>query len=216
MDFELARDQMVEQQVRSFEVLDRKVLDTMRSIPRESFVPDEWRAAAYADGGVPIGHGQRMFSPLIDGRILQAIAIEQGDRVLEIGAGSGYLTACITALGGRVVAIERDPALAEQARENLASAGFGQVGVEAASAPQDLPKDRFSAVVVGGAVAGDPAVFEERLDIGGRLFVVRGEAPIMTAQIIHRVDEARWYSEDLFETRIPHLVGYEPTERFEF
>lgn len=216
MDYELARHQMVEQQVRSYDVLDDAVLAVMHGMGREQFVPPEWRDVAYADAGVPIGHGQRTFSPKIDGRILQAVAVNDGDRVLEIGSGSGYLSACMARLGGSVVALERVEALAGAARESLAAAGIGNVEVRHAEAPQGLPAGRFHVVVAGGAVAGDIAVFEKLLEIGGRLFVVQGDGPAMSAMLVQRATEDRWYVEDLFETVMPHLVGFEPVPGFEF
>lgn len=216
MNFELARHQMVEQQVRPFDVLDESVLAAMRTIRRERFVSDAWRDAAYADAGVPIGHGQRTFSPKIDGRVLQAVAVTPGDRVLEIGTGSGYLTACLAHMGGNVVSLERVGALADAARQRLDDAGIDDVDVRHAAAPDDLPDERFDVVVVGGAIARDSAQFEKRLQIDGRLFVVEGEAPAMSARLIRRAAEQRWYAEDLFETVLPYLEGYAPAPSFEF
>ncbi len=216
MDYELARHQMVTQQVRPYDVIDDAVLDVMATIGRDAFVPETWREAAYADAGVPIGEGERMFSPRLDGRILQAVAIRPGDRVLEVGTGSGYLAACMARLGATVVALERNEALAGTAREHLAAAHIEGVDVRHAAAPADLPAERFDVIVVGGAIAHGSEGFQEQLAIEGRLFVVEGQAPAMSARLVRRASEDRWYAEDLFETVLPHLVGYEPRPGFRF
>lgn len=216
MNFEQARHQMVTQQVRSFDVLDDAVLEVMNLLPREHFVPEAWRDAAYADAGVPIGHGQRSFSPRIDGRILQAAAVQAGDRVLEIGTGSGYLAACMALLGGHVTTLERVSELAEAARNNLRQAGVDRVTVHEAEAPAALPDERFDVIVVGGAIARGSKALEQLLDLEGRLFVVEGTAPAMTARLVQRAAEDRWYAEDLLETQLPYLVNFEPQPSFEF
>lgn len=216
MDYELARQQMVTQQVRPYDVMDDAVLDVMSVLGRDVFVPPAWREAAYADAGVPIGEGERMFSPRLDGRILQAVAIRPGDRALEVGTGSGYLAACMARLGASVVAMERREALAEAAREHLAAARIERVEVRRAEAPVDLPTERFDVIVVGGAIAHGSEALQQQLAIGGRLFVVEGRAPIMSARLVRRAAEDRWYAEDLFETVLPHLVGYEPRPGFRF
>ncbi|MEL6199940.1 MAG: protein-L-isoaspartate O-methyltransferase [Pseudomonadota bacterium] len=216
MNFEHARFQMVTQQVRSFDVLDDAVLEVMNQLPREHFVPEAWRDAAYADAGVPIGHGQRTFSPRIDGRILQAVSVQAGDRVLEIGTGSGYLAACMALLGGHVSTLERVGELAEAARNNLRQAGIDRVTVHEAEAPAGLPDERFDVIVLGGAINRGSKALEQLLDLEGRLFVVEGDAPAMTARLVQRAAEDRWYAEDLLETQMPYLVNFEPKPSFKF
>lgn len=216
MDYELARAHMVNHQVRTNDVIDDAVLDVMNTISRDVFVPEQWREAAYADAGVPIGEGERMFSPRLDGRILQAVEIRPGERALEIGTGSGYLAACMARLGASVVALERKEALAEAARGHLAAAHIEGVEVRHAEAPAGLPAERFDVIVVGGAIAQGVEAFQQKLAPEGRLFVVEGQAPAMSARLIRRASEDRWYAEDLFETVLPHLVGYEPRPGFRF
>lgn len=207
---------MVNHQVRTNDVIDDAVLDVMNTISRDVFVPEQWREAAYADAGVPIGEGERMFSPRLDGRILQAVEIRPGERALEIGTGSGYLAACMARLGASVVALERKEALAEAARGHLAAAHIEGVEVRHAEAPAGLPAERFDVIVVGGAIAQGVEAFQQKLAPEGRLFVVEGQAPAMSARLIRRASEDRWYAEDLFETVLPHLVGYEPRPGFRF
>ena len=162
------------------------------------------------------GHGQHTFSPRIDGRILQAVSVQTGDRVLEIGTGSGYLAACMALLGGHVTTLERVGALAEAARNNLRQAGVDRVTVHEAEAPAGLPDERFDVIVVGGAINRGSKALEQLLDLEGRLFVVEGAAPAMTARLVQRAAEDRWYAEDLLETQLPYLVNFEPKQSFEF
>lgn len=216
MNVEHARQQMVDQQVRSWDVIDDKTLDVMSSVRRETFAPEGWRDAAFADALIPLGHGQWMDLPKLDGRILQAVQISAGERVFEIGTGSGYLAACMAACGGEVTSIERIEALVEYSRENLRASGVSGVKVEHQDASVQLPKQRFDVVVAGGSVAGSLAGFEQMLTIGGRLFVVHGTGPAMAAMRIERMAEERWYRESLFETQVAPLHGFGPKPQFEF
>ena len=215
MDFERARFNMVEQQVRPWEVLDRAVLDLMERAPRDAFVPKEYRRLAYADIAVPIGNGETMLPPRVEGRLLQALRIGPEDRVLEIGAGSGFLTWLLAQRAAHVTSIEIDPALAERARANLAAHGVGNATVEVGDGRRGRGDgQRYDAIAVGGSIPVPEPAFEERLEVDGRLFVVVGTAPTMEAMLVHRTGESEWIRESMFETVLPPLAGCEAPRRF--
>lgn len=214
LDFAKAREAMVEQQVRPWDVLDTRVLEVLARLPREAFVPEAYRALAYADLALPLGHGQEMLKPVVEGRILQALGLRPGDSVLEVGTGSGYLAACLGRLAREVVSLEIDPGLADAARARLAAHGLdGNVRIEAADALQYQTGRRFDAVCVTGAVAAIPPQFLAWLAPGGRLFVVQGRAPAMSAVLVRNEDHARRI-DSLFETELPYLVGAAPAPEF--
>lgn len=216
IDYAKARAAMVEQQVRPWDVLDPRVLETISRLPREAFVADARRALAYADLELPIGHGETMLKPVVEGRALQALALEQGDEVLEIGTGSGYLTACLAYLARDVVSLERHEDLADAARGRLQAQGIANADVIAADAFAWNTDRRFDAICVGGAVDVVPERFVQWLRPGGRLFIVRGRAPAMEAVLVHRagddVNAAR--IESLFETGLAYLAGAAPVPQF--
>ncbi|WP_166212963.1 protein-L-isoaspartate O-methyltransferase family protein [Cognatiluteimonas telluris] len=214
MDFAKARENMVEQQVRPWDVLDIRVLDALSQLPREDFVPPAYRALAYADVPLPIGHGQLMLKPVVEGRMLQALAVQPTDEVLEIGTGSGYATACLGRLARDVVSIELLPGLAEEARARLEALALGgNVRIAVADALQYQPGRQFDLVCVSAAVDTIPRHFLSLLRPGGRMFVVRGRAPAMAAVLV-RNDAGGPRIESLFETELPYLVGAEPTPEF--
>lgn len=214
LDYAKAREAMVEQQVRPWDVLDTRVLEVLAQLPREAFVPEPYRALAYADLALPLGHGQEMLKPVVEGRILQALGLRPGDSVLEVGTGSGYLTACLGRLAREVVSLELHPDLADAARARLAAHGLdGNVRVEAADALQVQTDRRFDAVCVTGAVDAVPPLFLEWLAPGGRLFVVQGRAPAMSAVLVRNEVNARRI-DSLFETELPYLVGAAPAPEF--
>ena len=215
--FARAREAMVEQQVRPWDVLDNRVLEVMARLPREAFVAESHRAVAYADLELPIGHGETMMKPVVEGRMLQALALQPGDEVLEIGTGSGFISACLGQLAASVHSIERHADLAEAARARLDATGLGgNVAIEVADAMTFDTDRRFDAVCVTGAVDAIPERFLQWLRPGGRLFVVRGRAPAMEAVLLHRtgdgVNAARL--ESLFETDLPYLAGAAPAPQF--
>jgi len=213
INYTQARENMVEQQVRPWDVLDPRVLSVIGRTPREDFVDPAYRELAYADLSLPIGHGQFMMKPVVEGRTLQSLAIAPHERVLEIGTGSGYLTACLAQLGRGVHSLEINPALAEAARARLDAQHLHAATVETADAMHWLSDERFDVVCVTGAVAEVPARFLEWLAPNGRLFVIHGQSPVMEATLWQGgVNAAR--PESLFETDIPYLVGGEPTPRF--
>ncbi|MBP3983257.1 protein-L-isoaspartate O-methyltransferase [Pseudoxanthomonas helianthi] len=216
INYAQAREAMVEQQVRPWDVLDVRVLETLSRLPREAFVPEVHRALAYADIELPLGHGQKMMKPVVEGRTLQALAIQPDEEVLEIGTGSGYLSACLGALARDVVSLEIVPDLAAAARSRLDATGLGtNVRIETADALHYATERRFDAVCVTGAVAEVPAQFLQWLRPGGRLFVVRGRSPVMEAVLVRNdVNAAR--IDSLFETDLPYLTGAAPAPQFVF
>lgn len=214
IDYAKARELMVEQQVRPWEVLDERVLEVISAMPREQFVAEAHRALAYADLALPLGHGQRMMKPVVEGRALQSILAKPFEEVLEVGTGSGYLAACLGRLARDVVSIELYPEFADTARERLAEQRITNVEVVQADAMAWTTSRRFDAICVSGAVVGVPQRFMEWLKPGGRLFAVRGRSPAMEAVLVHHdVNGPR--TESLFETDLPYLVGAAPVPAFE-
>jgi len=213
IDYAKARENMVEQQVRPWDVLDMRVLDTIGSVPREAFVPEALRALAYADTALPLGDSETMMKPVLEGRALQALLPQAEESVLEIGTGSGYLTACLARLAREVVSIERHADLAEAARARLAAQGIGNARIDTADALSWDNAQQFDAICVGAAVESLPPRFLEWLKPGGRLFVVQGRSPAMEATLVHRdVNGSR--TESLFETDLPYLAGTAPRPEF--
>ncbi len=216
INYAQAREAMVEQQVRPWDVLDLRVLDTLARLPREAFVAEAHRALAYADLELPLGRGQRMMKPVVEGRTLQALALQPDEEVLEVGTGSGYLSACLGALSRDVVSLEIDPELAAAARARLDATGLGSnIRIETADALHYATERRFDAVCVTGAVAEVPAQWLQWLRPGGRLFVVRGRSPVMEAVLV-RNDVNGSRIESLFETDLPYLTGAAPAPQFVF
>jgi protein-L-isoaspartate(D-aspartate) O-methyltransferase len=215
-DYAKARENMVEQQVRPWDVLDVRVLDVLSQMPREAFVPEAYRALAYADLPVPIGHGELMLKPVVEGRMLQSLALLPTDEVLEIGTGSGFIAACLGRLARDVLSLEVHADLAASAQARLAQLGFdGNVRVEVADALRYQTPRQFDAICVSAAVDAIPQQFVQWLRPGGRMFVVQGRAPAMTAVLVrNEVNGPR--IESLFETVLPYLVGASPTPEFQF
>ena len=216
MNLARARFNMVEQQVRPWEVLDRDVLDLMERAPRDAFVPEEYRRLAYADTAVPIGDGEVMLPPRVEGRLLQALAVGPDDRVLEIGTGSGFLTYLLAQRAAHVTSVEIRPALAERARANLDAHGVGNATVEAGDGCRGLERGApYDAIAVGGSLPVPEPALEAQLAIEGRLFVVVGSAPAMQAMVVRRAGDDEWVREVLFETVLPPLAGPRAPRRFE-
>jgi protein-L-isoaspartate(D-aspartate) O-methyltransferase len=215
MDYTKARETMVEQQVRPWDVLDVRVLDVLVRLPREAFVPETHRALAYADIELPLGHGERMMKPVVEGRALQALELDAGDEVLEIGTGSGFLSACLGMLARDVVSLERHPDFVDLARARLQAQGITNVAVEVADAMTWNTERRFDAICVTGAVAAVPSRFLQWLRPGGRMFVVRGNPPVLDAALL-RQDVNGIRTESLFETDLTYLVGAAPVPAFVF
>ncbi|HEY4210471.1 MAG TPA: protein-L-isoaspartate O-methyltransferase [Steroidobacteraceae bacterium] len=212
-----AREQMIEQQVRAWDVLDANVLALFRKVPRERFVPADHRFLAFADAEVPLPHSQHMLRPSVVGRMLQALDLVTGDRVLQIGAGSGYITACLATAVTDVQSIEILPELATLARDNLASLGIGNAQVSAGDGfKSDATRNRYTAIAVTGSMPIYQEIFQRQLEIGGRLFVVVGSAPAMDARLIRRTAEESWTTESLFETVIDPLINAPQPPGFTF
>ena len=211
IDFERARYNMVEQQIRTWDVLDHRVLDVLHALQREAFVSEEHQGMAYADVELPIGYGQRMFKPVIEGRILQAISLQGAEDILEIGTGSGFFTACLAALGGVVHSVEIVPELATLAQKRLHEHAPHKTTVEVADvlAADFKPLRQFDVIVVGAAFTNLPD-WKSWLKPGGRLFAVRGHSPVMEAVLLH----ADGHIESLFETDLAYLQGAAPVKKF--
>jgi protein-L-isoaspartate(D-aspartate) O-methyltransferase len=216
MNLEIARQQMISQQLRAWDVHDARILEVMATVPREWFVPSEWRALAYADTEIPLGHGRFLLAPKLQGRALQALLPQPHERALEIGSATGYLTACLAKLAARSMGVEQNAELAAAARGNLARLGIDHAEVLESDVLAMNVTERFDVVCVNGSLrAADPRL-EELLEIGGRLFVVVGKPPIMQARQITRVSESEWRRQSLFETCIPPLEQAHQAEEFVF
>jgi protein-L-isoaspartate(D-aspartate) O-methyltransferase len=209
-------EQMLHQQVRAWSVLDERVLSIMRDVPRAQFVPSHYRALAFADTEIPLGHGERMLAPKFAGRLLQALQPLPADRVLEIGTGSGYLTACLAAAAAEVLSLEIHADLADRARANLRSSRVANAEVVCADAFSWQSTLRFDVIAVTGSIPEYRGNFQELLASSGRMFIVTGEAPAMSAQRIRRVGERQWQAESLFETNLRALIHAPRAPSFEF
>lgn len=207
---------MIEQQVRAWEVLDAHILQTMREVRRELFAPERYRNLAFADAPLPLPEGQSMLPANVHGRILQALAIQPEDLALEIGAGSGYLTACMGRLAARVRAFEIFPALAELARRNVLAAAVNNAGIETADGMMLDEQLAYDAIAVTGSLPLYDERFQRALKIGGRLFVIVGQAPAMEAWKVTRLGEREWRREGLFETIVDPLINAPQPPAFVF
>jgi protein-L-isoaspartate(D-aspartate) O-methyltransferase len=216
MQLSRAREQMVEQQVRAWDVLDERVLGILRQVPRESFVPAPQRFRAYADAEVPLPEGQHMLRPSVVGRLLQALEPRPGMQALEVGTGSGFVAACLRAAGARVRSLEIHAQLTDLAARNLAAFGMSDVEVVNADAFNADDGKRYDGIAVTGSLPLYDARFERQLAIGGRLFVVVGEAPAMEARLVRRISETAWATDSLFETVIDPLVNAPRPAHFSF
>lgn len=216
MDVELARAKMLSQQVRPAEVFDHRVLEVLSAVPRERFVPERFRNLAFAEVQVPLGRGETMMEPRTEGRMLQALALRPTDRVLEVGTGSGFITACLARLGASVASYDIHPEFTERARARLELQGIRN----ATLATQDLSRlpealGRFEAIAVTGALPVLEPSFQQHLSVGGRLFVVVGAPPAMEALLITRVGEQAFTRQSLFETDLAYLRNAVAPSRFQ-
>ena len=216
MNLEATRQQMIAHQVRAWDVFDQAVLDALAGVPREVFAPAAYAAVAYADADIPLAHGEVMLAAKWVGRALQALAVRPGESALVVGAGSGYVPACLARLGAQVRALEIHSDLAVAARENLAKAGIGGVEVETADGLSLQEQSRYDVVFVTGSLPIDDERFRLALKPGGRLFVIVGEAPTMEAMLVRRDAEQRFSSEILFETVVPALAHARRPSAFHF
>ena len=217
MNFDQARFNMVEQQIRPWEVLDGRVLSLLETIHREDFVPVRYRKLAFADLAIPLDHRQVMMRPKIEARMLQALDLKEDETVLEIGTGSGFVTACLAALSKRVVSVELHEELHREARARLDDVGTRNVELFAGDVMGGWqPEQAHDVVVVTGSVHEVPEQFLGWVNPGGRMFVIRGESPAMEATLMTRQDVTEWTVESLFETDLPPLENSAKEAEFEF
>ncbi|MEK7322105.1 MAG: protein-L-isoaspartate O-methyltransferase [Pseudomonadota bacterium] len=213
----LARHNMIEQQIRPWDVLDQRILELLDSLPREAFVPAAYTGLAYADINIPLQHGEMMMAPKLEARMLQALNIQPGESGLEIGTGSGYVTALLARCAKQVYSVDIHADFTEQARHKLAAHGIGNVQLEVGDASRGWEiRGPYDAVAVTGSLPVLPDSLRRALKIGGRLFVVTGDAPVMTAHLITRVGEESWSQHTLFETVLPPLINAPQPPRFVF
>lgn len=212
-----AQFNMVEQQIRPAEVLDSKVLNIIGQIPRDAFVPTEYSALAYADTNIPIGNGQLMMKPIVEARMLQALDVQPEDKILEIGTGSAYVTALLALLGKQVISVDINESFLKTAQQHLDSQGITNVELHCGDAAKGWPTDApYDVIAVTGSMPLLAQELKQQLTMGGRLFVVVGTAPVMSALLITRIGENEWREEDLFETEIPTLINVEQPPAFVF
>ncbi|MGB6308242.1 MAG: protein-L-isoaspartate O-methyltransferase [Steroidobacteraceae bacterium] len=216
MDTLAARRQMVDQQIRTWEVLDPRVLDVLAAVPREAFVPAPYRELAFADAPIPIGFGQTMLAPKLQGRILQALGVGAADSVLEVGSGTGYLSACLSLLGASTRSIDIHAGLVAASAQNLRAVPQARVQFELRDAFDTAPLGEYDVVAVTGSLPVYDKRFERALRIGGRLFAIVGAPPVMDATLVRRVDENEWIRESLFETVIEPLINAAAAQKFVF
>ena len=219
-NLEFARQQMIEQQLRTWEVLDGRVLEAVANVRRENFVPEPYRNVAFADAQTSLGHGQFMLQPKVDGKILQTLQIGPTDYVLDVGAGSGFLAACMGRLAAKVRSVEIFSDLAERARANLDAAAANNVFVDVIDATTLTDENCYDAIAVTAAIPPHNDELEQRLSralkIGGRLFMVLGRAPVMEAVKVTRTTASHWQRDALFETVIEPLVNAARPSAFVF
>ncbi len=217
MDIEQARFNMIESQIRTWEVLDQAVLDTLAEVRREEFVPPQYRSLAFVDMEVPLGHGETMLAPKLEARLLQELTLKPGDKVLEIGTGSGYMAALLARLAGQVVSIELHVDLSAAAAERLARHRIENVTLQVGNGALGWPGEGpYDAIVLTGSVPMIPAELRGQLSEGGRLLAVVGEAPVMTARLVTQVAPGVYNETGLFETCIAPLREVRQPERFVF
>lgn len=216
MNTDFARQQMIEQQVRAWDVLDGTVLDNLKNVRRELFVTDEYSALAFADTEIPIGHGEKMMTPTIEGHVLQSLGLVGGENVLEIGTGSGFLTACLAKMSAHVTSIDIYDDFLVTAQQRLEKSAIDNVKLLQMDGMAELPEGSFDAIAVTGSIQTFDERFRAALNPGGRLFVVVGDAPAMSAIRVTRIDEDDWQSDTLFETDLTPLVNGALPPQFSF
>lgn len=216
MNIKQARFNMIKQQIRTWEVLDPVVLDLLQQVPREDFVPDGYKGLAFADLEIPLGYGESMLSPKLEARMLQALEISKTDRVLEIGTGSGYMTALLANLAQHVTSVEIIPDLSRSAASRLTTHGIANVTLEVGDGARGWGSATYDVIVLTGSVPLLPQAFQQQLEPGGRLLAVVGEAPAMEAMLVRCVEPQVYRRTALFETCIPALQNAPQPERFSF
>lgn len=216
MNLEQARFNMIEQQIRPWDVLDARVLDMLKLVRREQFVPAASKALAFVDTEIPLGYGTTMWQPKIEARALQALSLKPTDSVLEVGTGSGYLTALLARMAGQVTSVEIEPELNAIAVRNLSAHHIDNVTLQVGDAAQHWGEAEYDAIVLTGSVPLVPEAYKNQLKVGGRLFAVVGDAPAMQAQLITRIAADVFESSTLFETDVAPLKNAQQPQRFVF
>lgn len=217
MNIEQARFNMIEQQIRPWEVLDPQVLDLLFVVKREDFVPVAYRNLAFADMEIPLGSGQVMLAPKIEAKLLQELSLKKTDKVLEIGTGSGHMAALLAARAEHVVSVEARPELLASAKANLERAGVANVTLESGNGANGWPaRGPYDAILLSGSVPAVPEALLKQLRVGGRLAAIVGEAPVMEAQLITCTADGVYNTVNLFETVVPALDGFAAKEGFSF
>jgi protein-L-isoaspartate(D-aspartate) O-methyltransferase len=217
LNFETARKHMVESQIRTWEVVDPRVLDLMQRSPREDFVPAAYRNLAYADLNIPLGRGQVMMPPKMEARLLQALDVQPSDKILEVGTGSGYLTWLLANLGHRVISVEIDPVLSAQAEMTLAAHGIRNATLEVGDAARGWDKHApYDVILITGSLPLFPETYQNSLAVGGRLVAVVGASPVMDVWLVRRTAENSYTRETLFETDLPPLTNAPAPASFVF
>ncbi|HHM06094.1 MAG TPA: protein-L-isoaspartate O-methyltransferase [Gammaproteobacteria bacterium] len=217
MNMAVARHNMIEQQIRPWEVLDERVLNLIEQTPREDFVPEGFTGLAYADVEIPLGEGQAMMAPRVEARLLQALAVKPTDTVLEVGTGSGYVTALLAKSAARVHSVDIIPGFTALAKTRLAAVGLGNVTLETGDAAAGWPEHGpYDVIAVTGSLPMGDKNFRKLLKSGGRLFAVTGTAPVMEASLVTRLGENQFVEEALFETVLAPLINAPAPRRFDF
>ncbi len=217
MNFDQARFNMVEQQIRPWEVLDAKVLELLETTQREDFVPVRYRKMAFSDIAIPLDHGQSMMKPVIEGRLLQALELQPDETVLEIGTGSGFITACLAKLAKSVVSVDIYEQFTKEAAGKLKDKKLDNVELETGDVMSGWqPEQAHDVLVVTGSVEAVPDHFRGWVNPGGRMFVVCGESPAMEAKLLTKLNATEWREESLFETDLARLINAEKAPEFEF
>jgi len=216
MNTDFARQRMVQQQLRTWDVHEASVLGAFEALSRADFVPSGFTQLAYADTEIPLKHGQKMMKPIVEGRLLQALELSRNHSVLEIGTGSGYLTACLALLAGSVFSIDYYEDFVAQATHRLSNLGLDSVTIERMDALAELPDGQFDAIAVTGSLPRPDQRLLAALKPGGRMFVVTGDSPAMSAELVTRGDGEEWQATSLFETDIAPLLNVKATPEFSF
>ena len=217
MNFDQARFNMVEQQVRPWEVLDPRVLELLEKTHREDFVPVRYRKMAFADFAVPLDHDQSMMKPVVEGRLLQSLELKEDETVLEIGTGSGFITACLAQMAKRVVSVDIHEQFTTETEAKLKDKDIQNVELETGDAMSGWqPEQAHDVLVVTGSVEDVPDHFRGWVNPGGRMFVVCGDSPAMEAKLLTKLNATEWREESLFETDLPRLINAGKAPEFEF
>lgn len=217
MNIEQARFNMIEQQIRPWNVLDQDVLDLLLVVKREQFVPPAYTSLAFVDTEIPLPGGESMFSPKVEARILQEVQVKKHEHVLEIGAGSGYMAALLAHKARHVTTVEISPELHKLAHDNLARAGVTNVTVELGNGAEGWEKDApFDVIVISGGLESLPEAFLKQVKVGGRIAAIIGEAPVMSAEVITRLSETAYDTVKVFETNVKLLSTAVRASRFTF